>query len=87
MSDVGYALEALHVNSPGQIVSIAIAEDEAKEIIRRLWPEKKIWGAPGGRSFGVETQAEVDEINRILKGRHIAFNPEKHSWHFHVYLL
>ncbi|HEV2329055.1 MAG TPA: hypothetical protein VGY56_09740 [Verrucomicrobiae bacterium] len=87
MPEVGYTLQASHADSGAPIVSVDMTEGEAKEIIQRLWPRAKLWSAPGGRSFGIETQAEIDVIGSVLKGHHFIFNPEKHTWNFHVYLL
>ena len=87
MSDVGYTLEAKHKTSRAHIVAITLAEEDAKEVIRRLWPDRSLWGAPGGRSFTVETQAELDQINAVLKGQLFVSCSEEHSWYFHVYRL
>ena len=87
MSEVGYTVQGLHAGSTAPIVSLTLGEEEARLIIQKLWPKEKLWGAPSGCSFCIETQAEVDEINLVLKGRSIVFDPEKHSWHFHVYLV
>ena len=86
MSEVHYALQAFQTDSWTSIASIDVAEVEAQEIIKRLRPTMEMWWAPGSdASFRVVTQAEIDVINSILKGRHFDFSPEKYRCYLHVY--
>lgn len=87
MRKIGYTLQAKHQVNGGHIISIHLAEADAKKLISTLWPEEHFWGAPGGGSVRVETAEEVETINRLLPSYHVSFDPENHRWHFHVHLL
>jgi hypothetical protein len=86
MGDVGYSLEAVHVGHRGAIVSLELSGEEGRSIIARLWPHERLWDAPGGRSFPIQSRDEADVINDLLRGRRIVLDPAGHRWHFHVYL-
>jgi hypothetical protein len=87
MSDVGYTLQAIHHGSSGPIVSLTLSDEEAEQIIERLWPDEDLWRAPGGCSFELETQAQAQVVNEILKTRLVILNPGKHRWFIHVYVI
>jgi hypothetical protein len=87
MREVGYTLEAKHEATGKHIISIRLAEADAKKLINALWAHEHFWGTPGGGSVRVETVDEAEAINRLLPNYHISFDPENHRWHFHVHLI
>jgi hypothetical protein len=85
--EVGYSLEAVHLQPLESIVSLELSQEEGETIIERLWPDEDLWSAPGGCSFIIESQREADVINEVLGRRFITFNPGRHRWCFHIYLV
>jgi hypothetical protein len=51
-----------------KIVSIYISEEQAGEILRRLWPERKrsLLGATSGKGFLIESAEQAAIINEVL---------------------
>jgi hypothetical protein len=68
-------------------VSLELSAREGEAIIARLWPHENLWNAPGGCSFVIESQREAEVINEVLETRSISFNPRRHRWLFHIYLV
>ncbi len=87
MSEVGYTLQAVHEGTLKPIVWLRVSERQASEIMRALWPDVDFWAAPGGASMAVASEAEARTISKVLGGCGIAFDPDRHRWHFHVHLV
>ena len=65
------------------IVSIYISEEQAWEILRRFWPERKrsLLGATSGKGFHIESAEQAAILNEVLANHcHIVFKAEKHKW-------
>lgn len=87
MFDVGYRLRAIHAGSREPIVAFAITAAEKTQIVSKLWPDRRLWEAPGGSSWSLATEAEAEAINEVLGDRFITFDPSKHQWLLDVYLI
>ncbi len=83
----GYTLEAIDEISGEVIVSIRLKSEQASRIMRKVWPSADFWCAPGGGSMKVESSAEADAISDELGTIFIRFDPARHRWLFHVYLI
>lgn len=68
-------------------MSLKLSESEGETIVERLWPNEELWRAPGGCSFVIESQHEADVINEVLEGRFLSYDPGRHRWCFHIYLI
>jgi hypothetical protein len=71
-----------------RIVSISISEEQAMEILRRLWPDRRrsLLGATCGKSFAIESAEQAAIVNEVLANCcHIAFNGEKQRWTLHTW--
>ncbi len=87
MYRTAYILEAVHIEPRELIVSFQLPEEKAESIIARLWAGENLWAAPGGCSFIIESQADADAVNDVLGTCFIQFNPDRHRWLFHIYLV
>ena len=85
--DVGYSLQAVDVETGKSIVSLELSPTKALAVKRTVWPGVNFWAAPGGSSKQVESAEEAEQISLILEDCQIAYDPRRHRWHFHVYLI